>query len=828
MFRLKEYREPTHRLPDYLPWAGIIAPGVVLQKEAILQKTINFRGPDLGSASRSELVSGIARLNNALKRLESGWAIFSEAQRFTDNNYPASVWPSLAAWLVDTERKHQFKEDGSHFESNYFITFCWKLPSEKQNKALNIFYNDPNSQEEREKLNDNNTKDLAFFVKKVREISDIMMGVFPHVKELDDDETLTYLHSTISMNRHPVKMPETPFYLDALLPDQAFTPGDIPMLGDYFIPTCTISASPAESFPGILDQLNHTQIEYRWVTRYIALSKADAKAEIEKFRKIWWSKRKSLMTLIKEEATREHSALLDTEAGEKAADADAALVAIGEDLVGFGYMTTTVTTWHKDPEEALRRIQKIKQIIQSNGFTVKEEGLNGQDAWLGSLPGHVWGNVRRPMVNTLNLAHTMPVSAIWAGDFKNEHLEKVCGCGTPHITCSTTGQTPFRLNLNVGDVGHTLIVGPTGAGKSVFLCMLELQWLKYPGARVVIFDKDRSARATTLCVSGNIYEPGNDERPTAFQPFSQIHIESERIWATQYVETIVAIQGLKVTPEIKKEIDASLKNLANAAIGERTFTLFCDLLQLQHIREALRPYTLDGNYGQVFDASKDDLRSGTWQMFEMNDVMSRGPGAIIPTLDYLFHRVEQMMGPGPMLLVLDEAWLFLTHPVFMEKLKNWLKTLRKKNVYVVFATQEVADAAESPIMPTILSACHTKIYLPDEEALTPAMLEAYRAFGLTETEVTLLSNAQKKKDYYYRSVKGRRLFSLNMGDIALAFCAMSSPADHLFLDELERNFKPEEYPIQILKHRRLDWAADLYEKTLSEIPKGLSRLNLKS
>jgi type IV secretory pathway VirB4 component len=117
----------THRLPDYLPWACLVAPGMVLQKDAILQKTIAFRGPDLASSSPSELLSAVARLNNALKRLGSGWAFFIEAQRFEATRYPAATWRQPAAWIVDLERRKTFESSGAHFESAYFLTIAWVL-----------------------------------------------------------------------------------------------------------------------------------------------------------------------------------------------------------------------------------------------------------------------------------------------------------------------------------------------------------------------------------------------------------------------------------------------------------------------------------------------------------------------------------------------------------------------------------------------------------------------------------------------------------------------------------------------------------------------------
>jgi len=806
MFNLREYREPTHRLPDYLPWAAIVAPGVVLQKDAVLQKTLAFRGPDLASSSDSELISATARLNNALRRLGSGWALHIEAQRFEASDYPEGQWIHPAARLVDTERKRTFAAAGSHYESSYYITFSYRLPSTSRSRVAALFYDDP------AETPDNPTaltRDLEHFERTVAETADIMRGVFPEVGALTDDQTLTYLHSTISTHRHPVRAPETPMYLDALLPDMALTPGDIPLLGAHFIPTCTIAGFPAATQPGILDALNHLQIEYRWVTRFIAIDRTDARRILEKYRKQWWAKRKGLLTLLKEEASKQETALVNNAAGNKAADADAALQELGEDLVSFGYLTTTVTVWDEDLEAARRKQQAVAQVIQARGFTVRSESLNAFHAWLGSHPGNVNANVRRPLVHTVNLVHMIPISSVWAGDPENEHLRQVSGVGAPHIHCSTTGDTPFRLHLNVGDVGHTLILGPTGAGKSTLLGMLALQWLRYPGAQVILFDKDRSARAATLAVGGAIYEPGSTRAPLAFQPLAHITDPAERAWASGFVQTLLTAQGVPVSHGMKAAIDSELTSLAaKTDPTQRTLTVLAHQLA-SHNRElaqALRPYTVKGHFGQIFDAAKDHLEPSFWTMIEMGPLMALGEAAVIPGLEYLFHRVEAQFDGRPTLLVLDEAWLFLSHPVFAGRLQAWLKTLRKKNVYVVFATQEVADATNRPeLLSTILSACHTKIFLPDEEALTPAMAAAYRSIGLTDAEVDILAKAQKKRDYYYRSVKGKRLFKLDLGPVALAFVGLSSEADQRLLDHLVET-RPSQVARALLEYRAVPWA----------------------
>jgi type IV secretory pathway VirB4 component len=193
MSSLREYRAPTHRLPDLLPWAALVDEGVVLQKDGLLQKTLAFRGPDLASSSPSELVSGIARLNNALRRFGSGWSLFVEAQRHSANHYPHSTWPNLASWIVDVERRDSFQQAGARYESSYYLTFVWNPPTATATRAEALFYQDP----ETAKPNDRALDLIAQFRKEVIELAGIMAGVFPEVRELDDDETLTYLRQEV-------------------------------------------------------------------------------------------------------------------------------------------------------------------------------------------------------------------------------------------------------------------------------------------------------------------------------------------------------------------------------------------------------------------------------------------------------------------------------------------------------------------------------------------------------------------------------------------------------------------------------------------------------
>jgi type IV secretion system protein TrbE len=140
MMNLAEYRRSAPRLADFLPWAALVNEGIVLNKDGSFQRTARFRGPDLDSSVPAELVTVAGRLNNALRRLGSGWAVFVEAQRYPSNAYPASSCPDVASALVDAERRAQFEEEGAHYESAYFLTFLYLPPAEDAARAERLLY----------------------------------------------------------------------------------------------------------------------------------------------------------------------------------------------------------------------------------------------------------------------------------------------------------------------------------------------------------------------------------------------------------------------------------------------------------------------------------------------------------------------------------------------------------------------------------------------------------------------------------------------------------------------------------------------------------------
>ncbi|HWT13497.1 MAG TPA: conjugal transfer protein TrbE [Allosphingosinicella sp.] len=814
MLRIGEYRSRADRLADHLPWAALVAPGVVLNKDGSFQRTLRFRGPDLESATEAELVSTSARVNNVLKRFGSGWALFFDAERAEALGYPESSFPDAASWLVDKERQASFEGEREHYESRYHLTLVWLPPADTQASAERALI----ERREGEKGRDWRQA-LGHFVAETDRTLDLLSGFMPEVRALDDEETLTFLHSTVSAKRHRVAVPETPIYLDALLADTPLTGGLEPMLGDQHLRTLTVLGFPGMSRPGILDALNHQDFGYRWVTRFIALDKTEATRSLTRLRRQWFNKRKSVTALLREVMYNQPVQLLDSDADNKVVDADLALQALGQDYVAFGYLTATITVADADPAVADEKVRAVERIVNGLGFSAMRERLNAVEAWLSSLPGHVYANVRQPLVHTLNLAHLMPLSSVWAGPSRNEHLG-----GPPLLFAQTSGSTPFRLSTHVADVGHMLVVGPTGAGKSVLLALLAMQFRRYEGARIYLFDKGWSARAAVLACGGAHHALGSGaeagEGALAFQPLRRIDEPAQRSWAGEWIGALLEHEKVPVTPEVKDAIWSALGSLASAPVEERTLTGLSLLLQSNALKAALLPYTLEGPFGTLLDAAEDKLALADVQCFETETLMAQ-PGAVLPVLTYLFRRLEERFDGSPTLLVLDEAWLFLDNPLFAARIREWLKVLRKKNVAVVFATQSLADIADSSIAPAIVESCPQRIFLPNDRAVEPQQRAAYEKFGLNERQVELIARATPKRDYYLQSRRGNRLFDLGLGRIALAFCGASDPASQRRIDLiLAEGAGPAAFARRWLADRGLDWAAAALDDFPSPQPEG--------
>ena len=340
--------------------------------------------------------------------------------------------------------------------------------------------------------------------------------------------------------------------------------------------------------------------------------------------------------------------------------------------------------------------------------------------------------------------------------------------------------------------------------------MLALQFRRYEHSQVFIFDKGRSARAAALMMGGVALDLSIGSG-LAFQPLSDIDNPTTRAFARDWVLALIAHEGIAMDPSIKDQVWTALNSLATAPKVERTLTGLSLLLQSNQLRQALLPYTLEGPWGSLLDGKDDRLSFADVMHFELEGLMET-KGLVLPVLTYLFHRLEARFDGRPTLLILDEAWLFLDSPLFASRIREWLKTLRKKNVAVVFATQSLADIATSSIAPAIIESCPTRIYLPNDRAIETQIREIYERFGLNPRQLEIIARATPKQDYYAQTAKGNRLFELDLGPLALAICSASTLQDHKLMDQLLREHDEVGFVMAFLKAKGFEVEAEMIER----------------
>ncbi len=393
MLNLTEYRNRTTGLVDYRPWACLIAPGVVLNKDGSFQRSFVYRGPDLESSTEAELVAFTARFNTILKRSNPSWGMFFEEQRI-----PAQVYPA------GQNRRAQFDEQGAHFKSRYLLTFVYLPLPEIADRKECIFFasNEPLTEPDHARTH------LDAFLTETDRAAELMGAFLPELEPLDDVETLTYLHGTISTKQHVVRPTDVPIEHDAFLCDASPDAGFAPRPGDKHVRVLIMPSFPNTTTSGLLDELNDLGFSCCW----IALDRVTGNKQLSK---LCQQKSKSDGAVLPEEMFNRETALVDSDADNKATDANTVLQEFGTDAVAFQHVTTSLVVSDQDEQAVDGKPIALERILDNRGFTTIREILNSVGTWLGSLSGNnPDANLRRPIVHTLNLAHKMPVTAVWA------------------------------------------------------------------------------------------------------------------------------------------------------------------------------------------------------------------------------------------------------------------------------------------------------------------------------------------------------------------------------------------------------------------------------
>jgi len=739
-------------LADHLPWALLAGDGVILCKDATFLGGFALQGADLASAPPETLNQSAHMINKMLTQMKPGFSLEVNVHRQEHRSYPSTTmreFPSEILMAVDKEREKHFTLPGSYYETSHTLLISFTPPRESVRKIEGMFVSGHFSSV-------NYGAMLDEYQQSMDEIEGFLSPFFK-IERMDSTRLVTECHQCLSGDLETI-LPDGG-YLCYSLASGDFIPGFVPRFRDQYLHIVTITSYGASVQVASGNFFNTLRDDVRWHIRYLPLNRNTAESRIRAIQKNWFSKRKGLNQFMPG-STEDGAAMEDTHAALMQEETGHALAEVTSGSSRFGFLSNTVILRDPDLRRGHARATALVQRAREAGFTALVESTNAPSAFMGSLPGHGAVNLRRLLISSRVVSHLFPMTLPWSGD-KYNPSKLFPRHSPPLMMVGGQGATPFRLHLHHGDVGHCLVVGATGAGKSVLVGALMMSWLRYADSRIICFDVGRTHKQLTEKTHGEYINLGEDSAHT-LQPLRHLDTETDLLWAENWITGICELAGVAIQPAERGELGHALRLVAGEPPEHRTLTALRVSLP-PRLGPALDPYTARGTFGLLFDGIAEDASNSRMRTIELASMLDMGEAVIAPLLLVLFRQVERSLDGKPTLIVIEEAWAALMRGEFSARLQQWLLTLRKQNGSVIIVAHNPLQIRQLPNSSIITDSCPTRFLLPNPEARVEEHAEVYRFLDLSNREIETIANATRKQDYYYTSPQGSRLFDLCLG-----------------------------------------------------------------
>ena len=419
----------------------------------------------------------------------------------------------------------------------------------------------------------------------------------------------------------------------------------------------------------------------------------------------------------------------DEEAAAERADMMAARDALGNGAVGFGDHHLTVMVKERDLGRLDDATAACAAALADTGAIAVREDTNLEPAFWGQFPGNEGYLVRRALISSANMASFGSLHGVALGQAQDNHW------GEAVTLLETTSATPFFFNFHHGDLGNFSVIGPSGSGKTVVMNFLAAQAQKF-APRTILFDKDRGAELFVRGIGGR-YDSIRAGEPTGFNPMALPDTPGNKAFLRDWLTVLLKAEGPEEEATIAHAVDAAYSNDASL----RRLRHFRELLSGSRrphpgdLADRLNAWIGDGENAWVFDNAEDRLDLTARVLgFDMTALLEN-PKLRTPVMMYLFHRIEERLDGKPTMILIDEGWKALDDEVFAARIRDWLKTLRKRNALVGFATQSARDALESRISTALVEQTATMVFMPNSRARAEDYCDG---FGLTSHELALI------------------------------------------------------------------------------------------
>ncbi|QFI64341.1 VirB4 family type IV secretion/conjugal transfer ATPase [Qipengyuania flava] len=419
----------------------------------------------------------------------------------------------------------------------------------------------------------------------------------------------------------------------------------------------------------------------------------------------------------------------DEEAAAERADMMAARDALGNGAVGFGDHHLTVMVKERHLGRLDDAMAACAAALADTGAIAVREDTNLEPAFWGQFPGNEAYLVRRALISSANMASFGSLHGFALGQAQGNHW------GEAVTLLETTSATPFFFNFHHGDLGNFSVIGPSGSGKTVVMNFLAAQAQKF-SPRTILFDKDRGAELFVRGIGGR-YDSIRSGEPTGFNPLALPDTPGNKAFLRDWLGVLLKAEGPEEEQTIAGAVDAAYANDASL----RRLRHFKELLsgsrrpQPGDLADRLGAWIGEGENAWIFDNEEDKLDLSARVLgFDMTALLEN-PKLRTPTMMYLFHRIEERLDGKPTMILIDEGWKALDDEIFAARIRDWLKTLRKRNALVGFATQSARDALESRISTALVEQTATMVFMPNSRARPEDYCDG---FGLTEHELALI------------------------------------------------------------------------------------------
>lgn len=599
-----------------------------------------------------------------------------------------------------------------------------------------------------------------------------------------------YLKSTISANE-PTPTVVGGRFMDGYLPDSEIEVGSdlLKMSGDrsYYVAAISIKAPPEQTFPGMMDALLSIpgEISVSQIFRFAPKEKVHKYInDIYQYNDMRrYSARGYLSAAMK---GGDFAGVRENPARAAAAiDANEAMgeVSVNREVYGWHHVAVLARAENVDKVEAL--VRGVSSALRYVNLVPVREKQHLLSAFAGAVPGQ-WKEVQRWMFTEVrSLSDLTPYLTVREGDKRNRYLTQQTGRPCAALTVlSTDFLTPFYFNFHAGDLGHTLVVGPSRTGKSIVMNFLISQYRKY-GAKVFIFDKDFSCRIPTLLQGGEHINLAVDGGNVSLNPLTALSEPDGIEWVADWVEILITSRGYRMTADDSRLLMEAVEGVAGHAEDMWRLLSVYALLP-PHLQTELEPWVGDRPLARYFDNEKDSFSVSDFSCAEMGDILAN-PIVSTAFMEYAFYRIRKDLGknrthtPVPAIIYLEECWFLLDNPAFSDKIRDWLKTLAKLNAIVVMATQSLEDIANSSVFASIRDNVPTRIFLPNPNATTESLRNLYaRQFDLNDTQIVKIARAIPKRQYFVVQPGVARMVNVHFPTDILAVLRSDSIAQYAF------------------------------------------------